>query len=563
MFLDSFSLYNCIINILRERGIFMIENPILPGFNPDPSIIRVGDTYYIATSTFEWFPAIPIYKSKDLKNWKLINHAVKKTSQVDLRGIDSALGIWAPALSYDKASKKFYLCFSVVSGALNNNFDVDNFVIETDDIEKEWSDPVYLNSSGFDPAMLHDDNGKKWVVNLEWDFREGYEHPGAIVIEEYDPVTKSLVGGSKIISRGATDRGCLEGPQLYKRGKYYYLITAEGGTGYGHCIAISRSTNVLGPYESYENNPIITSQPIDFNERGIENSAKPHYYNPSSYLQKSGHGNIVETQAGEVYMSHLCSRPIGESRSVLGRETAIQKCKWTDDDWIKLDAEDNLAKRFVEEPELTEKRWMNKNELDHFNSNELNIDYYTLREPITEAWLNLDKDSFVSICGRQTMFSKYDQSLIAKRVKSFNFTAETHMYFEPENFLQMSGLTNYYNHKNFYYLRLYYSESLKGIALGIMACIDGNKTEYIDSKVLLSDLENGIYLKCLIDKTMLQYYYAYDRDNWIKIGPELDYTMLSDEYAKGFTGSFVGLSVQDMYKRSKWADFDYFIYKDL
>ncbi|GKX30698.1 glycoside hydrolase 43 family protein [Vallitalea longa] len=541
----------------------MIENPILPGFNPDPSIICVGDIYYIATSTFEWFPGIPIYKSKDLKNWKLVNHAVKKTSQVNLKGIDSALGIWAPALSYDESTKKFYLCFSVVSGAMNNNFDVDNYVIETEDIEKEWSEPVYLNSSGFDPAMFHDDDGRKWVVNLEWDFREGYEHPGAIVIEEYNPITKTLVGGSRVISRGGTDRGCLEGPQLYKRGKYYYLITAEGGTGYGHCVAILRSTNVLGPYESYEHNPIITSQPVDFNERGIENSAKPHHYNPDSYLQKSGHGNIVETQTGEVYMSHLCSRPIGELCSVLGRETAIQKCIWTDDDWIKLDSEDNLAKRFVVEPNLTEHKWMTGSDTDHFDSTKLDMDYYTLREPISKSWLSLEKDSFLSIRGRQTMFSRYDQSLVAKRVKSFNFTAETHMYFEPDNFLQMAGLTNYYNNNSFYYLRLYYSESLGSMVLGIMASIDGHKKEYLDSRVKVLNVKNGIFLKCEIEQTVLQYYYSFGNNDWIEIGPKLDYLVLSDEHAKGFTGSFVGLSVQDMYKRKKWADFDYFIYKDL
>ncbi|SHH45456.1 glycoside hydrolase family 43 protein [Clostridium grantii] len=540
----------------------MLENPIISGFNPDPSIIRVGEDYYIATSTFEWFPGIPIYKSKDLKNWELFTHVVTKKEQIDLRGIDSALGIWAPALSYDKVKERFYMCFSVINGATNNNFDVNNYLMYTNDITAEWSMPIYLNSSGFDPALFHDDDGKKWIVNLEWDFRKGYEHPGAIVIEEYDPINEILMGGATRIFKGGTDRGCQEGPQIYKRNNYYYLVTAEGGTGYGHGVVVSRAENIKGPYKTFDRKPIITSQPEDFNERGVEESMKIHRFNPESYLQRAGHGNIVETQNGEVYVTHLCSRPIlPEIRSILGRETAIQKCRWTKDNWLELDSDDNLAKRFVQQPNLEEVEVNKIPDFDDFDKPNLTIDYYTLREPQNSSWLSLEKESMLRIKGRDTLFSRYDQSFIAKKLKYFNNEIETLVFFNPENFLEMAGLTCFYNNSAFYYLRLYYSESLKSQCLGIMINDNGYKDELLEHRVPIMDGGKGVYMKAIIKNGDLQFYYALKKDQWQKIGPILDASILSDEYAHGFTGAFAGITVQDLYKKSKWAEFEYFSLK--
>ena len=154
----------------------MIKNPILPGFNPDPCICRKGDDYYMAVSTFEWFPGIPIYHSRDLKNWELYTHVLTDDEEVDLKKLPSAKGIWAPCLTYCEAEDMFYVVYGVMNSMNARYFDVDNFLICSRDIKGPWSKPVYLHSSGFDASLFHDTNGKKYIVSLEWETREGYEN---------------------------------------------------------------------------------------------------------------------------------------------------------------------------------------------------------------------------------------------------------------------------------------------------------------------------------------------------------------------------------------------------
>ena len=560
----------------RKEGNKMIQNPIITGCNPDPSILRVGDIYYIACSSFEWFPGIPIYKSYDLKNWELINHAIKRRNQADLLGMDSATGVWAPALSYNQVTKEFYLTYSIVSGFSNNNFDINNYAIKTDNIEGEWSDAIYLNSSGFDPSMFQDTDGKSYLVSLEWEFRCGYEHPGCIIIQEYDKEDETLIGNPIQISRGATERGCIEGPHIYKRNGYYYLILAEGGTGYGHCVTISRAETIFGPYIPYENNPILTSQPYDFSERGIGDSSKPYFYNPNSILQKSGHGSIVETVEGETFIVHLCSRPFPKSkRSVLGRETAIQKCEWTMDNWIKLTGDNNLAKLEIEGSNISEQKKTNdiskiNSCKDEFIKGVLPVTYYTLRESVNQKWCFINGDKNLILIGRNTLFSKYEQSLVAKKVKSFEFEAETCLKLTYPNHLQMAGLVYYYNNNNFYALRMYYSESLGGIALGIMKADQGIRYEYREHSILIDSDAKSVNLHLRVIGEKAQFSFAQIKDEQIAdgekpyeiIGPKLDSSILSDEYAGGFTGSFVGIFAQDLYQKKKEFEFEYFMYHD-
>ena len=331
----------------------MIRNPILPGFNPDPCICRKGDDYYMAVSSFEWFPGIPVYHSKDLKNWELLTHVLTNDTAVDLKKLPSAKGIWAPCLTYCEKEDLFYVVYGVMNSMNARYFDVDNFVITSKNIEGPWSEPVYIHSSGFDASILHDDDGRKYIVSLEWETREGYEKPGAICMVEYCPEKKEIIGYPKRIWSGGTNRGCIEAPHLTKRGEYYYIMCAEGGTGYGHSVTMGRSKNVWGPYEGDPTNPIVTSIPGDFYERHDPDHLKPKYYNPESILQKSGHGSYVETQLGEVYLVHLTARPfVPELRCTLGRETAIQKMIWTDDGWLRMADGSNLAKEFIEESKL-------------------------------------------------------------------------------------------------------------------------------------------------------------------------------------------------------------------
>ena len=304
----------------------MIQNPILPGFHADPCICRKGNDFYIAVSSFEWFPGIPIYHSRDMKSWELYSHALQNDREPDLRKLPSAKGIWAPCLTYCEADELFYVVYGVMNSMNARYFDVDNYLITAKDPKGPWSEPVYLHSTGFDASMFHDDDGKKYIVALDWETRTAYEKPGPINIVEYDPEKKTIVGMPKAFWRGGTDRGCIEAPHLTKRGDYYYIMCAEGGTGYYHSVTVGRSKNIWGPYEPDPCNPILTSSPGDFNERSDWDHLKPRYYNPDSVLQKSGHASYVDLSNGETWMVHLTARPfVPELRCTLGRETAIQR----------------------------------------------------------------------------------------------------------------------------------------------------------------------------------------------------------------------------------------------
>ncbi len=187
----------------------MIQNPILPGFNPDPSICRKGDDFYIAVSSFEWFPGIPIYHSKDMKNWELYSHALQNENDPDLKKLPSAKGIWAPCLTYCEEDDLFYVVYGVMNSMNARYFDVDNFLITAKDLKGPWSEPIYLHSTGFDASMFHDDDGRKYIVALDWETRTEYEKPGPINIVEYDPQSKKIIGMPNLFGEAGLTEGAL------------------------------------------------------------------------------------------------------------------------------------------------------------------------------------------------------------------------------------------------------------------------------------------------------------------------------------------------------------------
>lgn len=292
-----------------------INNPVLRGFNPDPSICRVGEDYYLATSTFEWFPGVQIHHSKDLAHWKLLTRPLTRVSQLNLLGDADSAGVWAPCLTHD--GEKFHLIYTDVKGwSFNDAFkDTHNYLVTAEHIEGPWSEPIFLNSSGFDPSLFHDDDGKKWLLNMRWDHRPGRNPFSGILLQEYDSIQQKLVGESRVIFTG-TPIGVTEGAHIYKKDGWYFLMTAEGGTTYQHAVTLARSRDLFGPYEVHPENPMLT--------------ADGH---PELLLQKAGHASLVETQHGEWYLAHLTGRPLegpeAEQRHCnLGRETALQRCEW-------------------------------------------------------------------------------------------------------------------------------------------------------------------------------------------------------------------------------------------
>ena len=540
----------------------MIKNPILSGFNPDPCICRKGEDYYMAVSSFEWFPGIPVYHSKDLKNWELYTHVLTDDSLVDLKKLPSAKGIWAPCLTYCEKEDLFYVVYGVMNSMNARYFDVDNYLITAKDIKGPWSEPVYIHSSGFDASILHDDDGRKYIVSLEWETREGYEKPGAICMVEYSKEKKEIVGYPKRIWSGGTDRGCIEAPHLTKRGDYYYIMCAEGGTGYGHSVTMGRAKNVWGPYEGDPTNPILTSIPGDFYERHDPDHLKPKYFNPESVLQKSGHGSYVETQLGEVYMVHLTARPfVPELRCTLGRETAIQKMKWTDDGWLRMYDNSNLAKEYVEESKLPEYKVPEIPDFDDFDREELGIQYYAPRiSPSSFADVKA-RPGYVRIRGQESRCSLNKVSILARKLTSVYATVTTKMDFKPEVHQHSAGLIMYYDNMNYIYLRKYYSETLGQSALSVIHLENGEKTEFLNTRIPVD--ECPIYLRLKVEGRQSYFEWSYDGEVYNKIGKVFDTTKFSDEYCKygEFTGTFVGLTCADRVLHKHYADFDFFNYE--
>jgi xylan 1,4-beta-xylosidase len=518
-----------------------ITNPILPGFNPDPSIVRVGDDYYVATSTFEWFPGVQIHHSKDLVNWELISHPLKRLSQLDMKGNPTSGGVWAPCLTYDNGT--FYLIYTDVKCHTGIFKDTHNYLVTTEDIMGEWSDPIYLNSSGFDPSLFHDEDGHKYIINMNWDFRKGKNKFAGILLQEYSVEQKKLIGEIHNIFKG-TELGFTEGPHIYKKDGYYYLLTAEGGTGIGHAVTLARSKNILGPYEVHPDNPILTSKG-----------------KPELTLQKAGHADLVETQNGEWYLVHLCGRPLANGRCILGRETSIQKMEWSKDGWLRLEAGGNSPLVKVPGPSLPEHKFKEVPSRDDFDNSELDINFSSLRIPLTEEHFSLtERTGFLRLKGRESISSKHNQTMIATRQQKFDYTATTCLEFEPDSFKQMAGLICIYDVQNFYYIRVTHDEEL-GKCIGIMTCINNKFDEPLEQDVSIEGCHR-IYLRVVVDYEKLNFYYSKDETQWIPLGETFDASTLSDEACKEgcFTGAFVGLCCQDLNGTGKVADFDYFEY---
>lgn len=548
----------------------MIENPILPGFHPDPCIVRRGEDYYIATSTFEWFPGIAVYHSRDLAHWKLCTHVLQDEKHLDLRMLPSAKGIWAPCLTWCEKEGLFYVLYTRMISHNARFFDQDNFLVTAPDIDGPWSEPVYLNSIGFDPSIFHDDDGKKYIVSLEWEFRDGYEKPGVIAIQEYDPEAGCVVGFAKRIWRGGTKRGCIEGPHLYKRDGRYYLMCAEGGTGYGHSVTMARSASPWGPYEGDPENPVLTSAK-DFDGHGSDWFLKTDAYNPESALQKSGHGSLVGTQNGKWYLAHLCARPfLPELRCTLGRETSIQEMRWTDDGWLRLARGGNMAATEVEEPGLPVSIEDELPAREHFDGG-WNPE---LVSPRTDwrNWTSLsERPGYLRMRGQQSLCSLDRVSFVARRLTSLHAVAGASVDFEPEVWQQSAGLAVYYDNMNWGCLRIYRSDTLGGKALALMRVENGEKRELLETRVALPPGKT-VYLRCAVEDRSIRFAYCLENpgddlssSGWEPVGPEWDTSLFSDEYCKygEFTGTFIGIFCADANRRTAHADFDWFEYRDL
>jgi xylan 1,4-beta-xylosidase len=533
----------------------MIRNPILPGFNPDPSILRVGDDYYIATSTFEWFPGVQIYHSRDLKNWRLLTRPLRRPSQLNMLGDPDSCGVWAPCLTH--ADGLFWLVFTdvkrygrtTIGGASGASLrDFHNYLVTCPTIDGEWSDALYLNSSGFDPSLFHDDDGRKYVVNQLWDHRAGRNRFGGVVLQEYSTATRKLIGERQNIFKG-TEIGFTEAPHLYKRNGYYYLITAEGGTGWGHAMTMARSRSLTGPYELHPDKYIVTARD-----------------RPDAQLHRTGHGDLVDTQAGDTYAVYLCGRPLpNRGRCVLGRETAIQKMVWGSDHWLRTLDGSGLPELETPAPALPAAPFPAAPVREDFNGGELPIDFQWLRTPWPDELFSLSaRPGFLRLYGRETIGSIFKQSLVARRQQAHCYSAVVAMEFEAAHYQQAAGLMCYYNSTKFHYLHVSHDED-HGRHLRVMSCIpDLPQTDFFTPPIAIP--AGRIELRVEVDFERMRFAYRIGKGTWTWLPEMFDASILSDEATgpgtANFTGAFVGMACQDVSGMANPADFDYFEYRE-
>lgn len=545
-----------------------IKNPILQGFHPDPSIVRVGDDYYIATSTFEWWPGVRLHHSRDLKNWELIEYPLNRISQLDLRGVGPSQGIWAPCLTFDQGI--FYLVYTVVKAFYCNMYDTENYLVTADNIHGPWSEPVALNNFGFDPSMFHDGDGRKYMVSMVTDHRIPKKYAGRLLLQEYDPAKKAMTGPVRDIYRA--DKIFLEGPHIFKRKDWYYLFAADTGTGEAHGQSILRSRSVWGPYEMFRE---------DFMQRDSDGEAYSiltSRHHEELLLQKSGHCDLVETKEGEWYAVHLCARASrdrnpenakrfpGSRRYMIGRETAIQKMRWREDDWLVLDDGTNVPKEEVSppcmesgmangsQPEESSRKLVR----DDFDGKTLDLDYQSLRIPMGERYLSLnERPGWLRMYGRSGLSSRFSQSLIARRMTQYHMTASACMEFEPDVFKQMAGLIFMYDTDNYLYLHVSRDEEI-GKCIALLKA-ENKKYEYLTDYLPLRE-NQAVYLKMEIEENFVQFSYGYSQQDMRKAGPSVNAGFLSDEACDEgwFTGAMIGICCQDLTGFGKYADFDYF-----
>jgi xylan 1,4-beta-xylosidase len=509
----------------------------------------VGADYYIATSTFEWFPGVQLHHSRDLVNWELIGRPLNRPSQLDMLGVPDSGGVWAPCLSYYDGT--FYLVYSNVHSFQGVWKDTPNYLVTTEDILGDWSDPVFLSSSGFDGSLFHDEDGRKYYLSMLVDHRQG-KFFGGVTMQEYSVTEQRLVGLAEHFFPG-TELGLTEGPHLYRKDGYYYLVTAEGGTEYKHAISVARSKQLKGPYAVHPDNPLL--------------SARDH---PKAPLQKTGHGDLVEGLNGEWYVVCLTGRPLTErGRCTLGRETLLEELVWDEGDWPRLLAGGRIARRSFDLALKTDLAPAAAPENDGFGTNALNLHFQSLRVPVTDDWCRLSSPGVLELTGRESLSSLHRQSLLARRVQSFHITASVALYFEPGHFQQLAGLVCYYN--TYHWLYAYVSAGAdQEKILQVLVCDKYQTREMLTVPIILPSRET-VRLKVEWQGADVQFFHGDTEGNWHEAGPCLDGSILSDDYVQdaanryrpAFTGAFVGVCCQDLSGHGGLATFSDWEYQEL
>jgi len=328
----------------------IFHNPILPGCYPDPSICRVGEDYYLVTSTFEYFPGLPIFHSRDLVHWHQIGHVLDRASQLPLDEVRPSGGLYAPTIRFSNGT--FYVINTLVDGKTKSG----NFIVTARDPAGPWSEPDWLEAAqGIDPSLFFEDNGKVWYVGTRLRANREYEGHTEIWLQELDLSSMQLVGEIYILWDGALKKAIwAEAPHIYKIHGLYYLMIAEGGTAHNHAVTIARSDKLSGPYEVNPRNPILTHRHL-----GLDYP-----------IVGTGHADLVETQTGEWWLVCLAMRPYGGYFYNLGRETFLVPVRW-EEGWPVVSPGIGRVELTYPAPNLPEHPWPEIPARDDFDTSAL------------------------------------------------------------------------------------------------------------------------------------------------------------------------------------------------
>lgn len=516
------------------------RNPILPGFYPDPSCIRVGEDYYLVTSSFEFFPGVPIFHSKDLVNWRQLGHVLDRPSQLNLDHTNPSMGIWAPTLRYHDG------VFYMITTFVDNEKQQHNFYVTATDPAGDWSDPVWLEDApGIDPSLFFDDDGKVYYTGNRVP-PEGQDYPKHmdIWLQEIDLKQGKLVGPKHSIWQGALKVAhAQEGPHVYKIGGWYYVLIAEGGTGHTHAITIARSRSVTGPYEGHKSNPILTHRHLGRNYP----------------IVNVGHGELVETQHGDWWMVCLASRTCGGYYRNLGRETFLVPVDW-ENEWPLVNPGKGVVELEAAAPDLPETKWPERPVRDDFNDGELAPVWNFLRTPRGEFWSLTERPGFLRLRLKPERMSEIaNPSFVARRQQHLSFRAAADMIFLPGAENETAGLVLMQNAD--YHFRLE-----RGIAEGqqVLRLIErrGGVEQQLAS---IPYAEDKIQFKVEARGQAYSFYYrTSETGGWTALHEGADGTLLSTDKAGGFTGAYIGMYTSAQGEASSnAADFDWFSYEEL
>lgn len=498
--------YRDSLNIIKEN---IYYNPIVTGTYPDPSIVRVGDDYYMVNSSFFLFPCIPIQHSKDLIHWKTIGHGITDPTYIDLSEVGNGRGFWAPDISYSKG--KFYITATL---RLNDNDPLirRQIVVSSINPEGPYSKPKFIDIDGIDPSLFTDDDGKRYMLLNRGARIFEISHEGDKVLSE-----------PRMLWYGDNKRAP-EAPHLLKHNGYYYCFVSEGGTGMNHQISVSRSIDLLGPYESCPYNPILKQT------------------NPKHPIQRSGHGKLVETSKGEWFIVYLCGRRVNDKYTILGRETSLDRVLWTKDGWPMINNNKGPS-GFNTKPDLDEYI----HETSRHKTNSLvNRDHeWVFVRTYKDEYLKEDymKNTLYMIAGANDLSSLYARNVLLKRQTHLSFDSGVNIELDINNNNYEAGMTCYYDTDT--YLKYYITrEGFKSYL-----CVKEQIGTYGKVSLIKEiDVEETMTLKIRTNKLERTFYYLDQNKKWKILGKLNNVYYLSDEgldLAKRFTGAMVGIYTFD------------------